>query len=332
MDCTTRNRRLNHRTGHNGTGRIVRRRRIGLALAAIAATTGVACGESPLVPEAKPVYDLLYEAFISSALLRQSIDGGEPTAPIAGVAVGIDPTASHDGRYIAYGAPDSSHFNLVLTVYDRATRVSTPIGTGNDVDEQPAFSNDGSRIAYASTVDAYRDIYVVNRDGTGRKKLTTDPQSTVVFDFRPVWSPDGTQIAWSSNEHGQMNVWVMNADGSNKHRLTATPDVFEDDPAWSPDGRRIVYFEVRSEAGAVTTNLVSANVDGTDRKVFVTPNGGSSRHPVWSPDGALIAFTFLPSNNTRPQIYTMKADGTDLKLRTFDGLNRGAQHAAFIRR
>jgi Tol biopolymer transport system component len=318
--------------GDNRAGRMVRRLRTGVAFAAIAASTVVACGEAPLVPEPKPVYDLLYEAFISSWMLRQSIDGGEPTAPVPGVTIGIDPTASADGRFIAYGAPDTAQFSLVLTVYDRRTNVSVPIGTGNDVDEQPAFSNDGSRIAYASTVDAHRDIYVVNRDGTGRKKLTTDPQSAVVFDYRPVWSPDGTQIAWSSNEHGQMNVWVMNADGSNKHRLTATPGIFEDDPAWSPDGKRIVYFEIRSEAGVVTTNLVSVGVNGADRKVYVTPGGGSSRHPVWSPDGALIAFTFLPSNNARPQIYTMNADGSDLKLRTFDGLNRGALHAAFIRR
>ncbi|MGV3707304.1 MAG: hypothetical protein ACO1Q7_00575 [Gemmatimonas sp.] len=291
-----------------------------------------ACAEVPVVPESGPTYDLLYEAFISSSLLRQSINGGEPTAPIPGVTVGIDPTASVDGRYIAFVAPDIAQYNQVLTLHDRVTNTLVPIGTGNDIDEQPAFSSDGTRIAYVSTVDVYRDIYVVNPDGTGRKKLTTDPPSAVIFDYRPVWSPDGTQIAWSSNEHGQMNVWVMNADGSNKHRLTAAPDVFEDDPAWSPDGKRIVYFEVRSEAGAVTTHLVSTKVDGSDRTVYVTPGGGSSRHPVWSPDGRLIAFTFIPSNGARPQIYTMNANGSDVKLRTFDGLNRGGQHAAFIRR
>jgi WD40-like Beta Propeller Repeat len=54
------------------------------------------------------------------------------------------------------------------------------------------------------------DIYVMNADGTGQTRLTTDPAR----EFGTAWSPDGTKIAFS---RGAAGVHVMNADGSDQH-------------------------------------------------------------------------------------------------------------------
>jgi Tol biopolymer transport system component len=64
------------------------------------------------------------------------------------------------------------------------------------------------------------EIYVVNLDGTGLRRLTHNSAN----DGLPTWSPDSTgpaRIAFVSDRDGSWAVWVMDADGSNQRRLFA---------------------------------------------------------------------------------------------------------------
>jgi Tol biopolymer transport system component len=60
------------------------------------------------------------------------------------------------------------------------------------------------------------DIYVMNSDGTGRRRLTDAPD----YDSDPVWSPDGTYIAFISGRTGDWAVYVMTADGKFQTRIS----------------------------------------------------------------------------------------------------------------
>ncbi|NIR36917.1 MAG: hypothetical protein GWN79_09475, partial [Actinobacteria bacterium] len=57
--------------------------------------------------------------------------------------------------------------------------------------------------------DPAGDLYLMNADGTGVVRLTTDPSG----DFDPDWSPDGSRIAFWSRRDGNPEIYVMNADG-----------------------------------------------------------------------------------------------------------------------
>ena len=73
----------------------------------------------------------------------------------------------------------------------------------------------GTKIAFSSNRDGNWEIYVMNTDGSGLERLT----SNAAHDGLPAWSPDGKAIAFVSNQGGAWAVWVMSPDGSNRREL-----------------------------------------------------------------------------------------------------------------
>jgi Tol biopolymer transport system component len=144
---------------------------------------------------------------------------------------------------------------------------------------EPAWSPDGTTIAFASARSGSFDIYVMKADGNGTHRLT----STKEDDGHPTWSADGTEIAFSRGTPG--DIYVMNADGSRPRPLIAAP-TGESEPAWSPDGKWIAY--VQREPGSPVREVWVARSDGTGSR-RLTSLGASSLNPAWSPDSKRLA-------------------------------------------
>jgi Tol biopolymer transport system component len=119
------------------------------------------------------------------------------------------------------------------------------------------------------------NVYVVDADGTGLRRLTTSPGD----DFDPSWSPDGTRIAFRRERSGEPEIWIMNADGTQQRRLTDGLS-----PAWSPDGSLVAFAGPSGSSGIITV----IRPDGTRRRTLPHTEGGE--YPSWSPDGKRIAF------------------------------------------
>jgi WD40 repeat protein len=161
----------------------------------------------------------------------------------------------------------------------------------------PAWSPDGTRIAFQSTRDGNEELYVMSADGTGVTRLTNN----AVFDGEPAWSPDGTKIAFQSTRDGNAQIYVMNPDGSGVTRLTNDPAAAVD-PAWSPDGTKIAFASNRDG----NSEIYVMNADGSS-VTRLTTNPALDAGPSWSPDGTRIAFRSDRDGNA--QIYVMNADG-----------------------
>ena len=86
------------------------------------------------------------------------------------------------------------------------------------VKTDPIYSPNGLKIAFISTHDGDPEIFLMNADGTGLKKLTDN----TAVDAAPSWSPDGGKIVFTSDRSGAFELYRMNADGS-RQEMIPTP-------------------------------------------------------------------------------------------------------------
>src|SRR5215216_3081437 len=185
--------------------------------------------------------------------------------------------------------------------------------TTNPFDSEPTWSPDGSRLAFTSDDPESAEIHVVNLDGGGEANLTNDPAD----DFNPAWSPDGTKIAFTrlrvDGAQVYYDIYAMNPDGSGQTDLSRG-EGFVREPDWSPDGSKIAFAGFGIEV---------MNADGSGQTRLMTSSSGQPRAPAWSPDGYEIVFTRGEGLFGGDEVSVMNADGSELRRLTtspgFDG-------------
>jgi Tol biopolymer transport system component len=94
----------------------------------------------------------------------------------------------------------------------------------------PRWSPNSRKLLFVSRRNGNPEVYVVDADGGGQRRLTRDPAE----DSEPAWSPDGRKIAFISTRDGERAVYVMNADGSQQRSVTRGIPRIGDGFAWSP--------------------------------------------------------------------------------------------------
>jgi Tol biopolymer transport system component len=225
------------------------------------------------------------------------------------------PTFSPNGSKIAFNNSDGNDTEIYVMDANGSNRTRL---TNDHVDDNPpAFSRDGKKITFASTLDGGADpeIYVMDAsdtDGDGVGDHLTQLTDNTARDIYPVFSPRENKIAFVSNRGGDWDLYMMDARGSNPTQIT-NDALVEELPNFSPDGREIAY-NVFDDSGVGTDDsdiyVVSAFGTGTPTDLTNTPTTWEDK-PAFSPDGKKIVFRhhvgFFPGDN---EIYVMDSNGS----------------------
>lgn len=232
----------------------------------------------------------------------------------------LDTTLSH----ATWASADSIIFDSERDVRRHVFRMGLDGGhvaeltSGAAIQERPAISPDGSRIAYADIVDspngADLGLHIANADGTKALALTAGGQTDgKAVDTSPSFSPDGRWIAFeraTDFDAGKAGLFVIRTDGTGLRRLT-------DDalgagyPRWSPDGKQILFTQHLDGTTFAPGPLWVVDVaDGAARPLTDPKDPGWSFLGDWSPDGRQIVFDYFLPGASNTELRILDSGGT----------------------
>ncbi len=187
----------------------------------------------------------------------------------------------------------------------------------------PVLSPDGTKIAYiAYDNERLQQIFIVNIDGTEKKKITNDNLKK----WGLAWGPE--KMAYISlGTSGLEKIYVINPDGTENRQLILDDTrqgnferymVAWAAPSWSHDGKSLLYTSLNEKADP---KMYIVNADGTGKK-SVLNDAFKQWSPSWSPDGKSIVYVSYPGGKNKEELFTVAISGTERKQLTFDEIKK----------
>ena len=219
--------------------------------------------------------------------MERVIGGPTPVTP-----QGLDafhPSVSPDGEWIAFAARFAGSGSMAIGIIRTDGTGLRQLTDSGHVDYYPAWSPDSQRIAFFSNRSGSGEAWIVQRDGSGVRQLTNEPDKIV---FPPRWSPDGRRLATTVN-YG--SAYIFDADTpwteqppTELPRFEAPGSLFWQPWSWSPNGSLLAGIaagenEDGIEAGGIV--LFSFETGEYRRSIDFGWN------PLWLADGRRVLFT-----------------------------------------
>jgi TolB protein len=166
----------------------------------------------------------------------------------------------------------------------------------------PAWSPDGSHLAYASFETGHAAVFVQSLY-TGQRKVLADFEGS---NSAPAWSPDGRQLAIVLTRDGSSQIYLVRPDGGGLRRITFS-DAIDTEPNFSPDGQHLLFTSDRGGSAQIYRMPVKGGM--AERVTFGEGNNYSPRH---SPDGKGFVFTHFSSGKFQIAMQDFKTEQMEI--------------------
>ncbi len=235
---------------------------------------------------------LLLAGLVIGWLLRGRVDTARQAAPrfsqlTYDETLELSPSIAPDGENFVFARAGMGGLDIYLQRVGGRNAINLTKRCASS-DSQPAFSRDGTQIAYRSECEG-GGIFVMGATGESSRRVVDSC-------FNPSWSPDGAKlvcgtenVGFTPTSRGSMSsLWIADVRSGQRQLLLDRDGV---QPSWSPQGHRVAYWGIVGESAQ--RDLWTIDPAAKDPKgsiVRVTNDEAVDWNPVWSPDGQYLYF------------------------------------------
>src|SRR6266566_3855314 len=206
---------------------------------------------------------------------------------------------SPDGRYFAIAAKRKDRDDLVILDVKRGGE-ERRIHVGLNGLQTPQWSPDGQQLVFTGFSNGFTDLFIINRNGTGLRRLTNDKFA----DLHPAWSPDGKTIAFVTDRGGETDFDLLRFGNlriallhleTGAIQMLGNMDVGKNiNPVWAPDGRSLAFVSDRTGIANVFLYDLADGQIYQLTNMFTGVQGITPLSPVltWAPQADRMAFVY----------------------------------------
>src|SRR5919106_541000 len=217
---------------------------------------------------------------------------------------------SPDGKFLAFAAKRGPRDDILIVDVGRNKQVGRIQLKLSGV-TTPSWSPDGQQLVFTGYDGGLSDLFTVNRDGSGLRRLTQDKYA----DLHPVWSPDGKTLAFATDRGsetdfktlaiGNMRIALYDMDTGSIQVLDHMERGKNVSPQWSPDGRSIAFVSDRNGVSNIFLYEIGEKAVYQLTDFYTGTQGITPLSPVlsWAPKADRLAFVYFEKG--KYDVYTL---------------------------